>query len=185
MRRAKLALVKVYPTLANIGGRTWFGMKAHPCSRIAWVRRPGVLVRHDHASLACTRGLIARAKAYVRSVLNLCIGLIETNQIATHIWASFLPSTRLLRLNLLYPGSEKCFHRGSKVKCYHLRRDSSDTCRRCSSRSIFLCIRALLRRDIWHSSGKHESRGYARSWFGFFDYSALMTSSSCSLNRFI
>jgi len=53
--------------LASKGGRTWLGMKFQPYVRMAWVRRPGVLIRIDHPCWAWTRGLIARAKAWEQS----------------------------------------------------------------------------------------------------------------------
>jgi hypothetical protein len=61
-----LGLEETDLTLASIGGSTWLGMKPHPYVLTACVKRPGVLIRHDQASLACTLGLIAFAKAYER-----------------------------------------------------------------------------------------------------------------------
>lgn len=43
-------------------------MNPHPYLLTACVKRPGVLIRHDQASLACTLGLMALANAYVHIV---------------------------------------------------------------------------------------------------------------------
>lgn len=55
---------KSYAVLANIGGRIWPGMKPQPYVFTACAKRPGVVNRQDQDSLACTRGLMALAKAW-------------------------------------------------------------------------------------------------------------------------
>lgn len=57
-----------YAVLANIDGRIWLGMKPQPYGLAACAKRPGVINRQDQDSLACTRGLMALAKAWERSL---------------------------------------------------------------------------------------------------------------------
>ena len=49
--------------LAARGGSTCLGMKLHPWVRMAWERRPGVVVFQDQASFAWRQGFATRTKA--------------------------------------------------------------------------------------------------------------------------